>query len=314
MRPVRAFAGLAAVVLSAAAALGLGPLLYRLSPLAGSVGAVALAIALACALSGGTTSLAVGTGALGSLAAALLGGVTAPSGGAVLLGAVYVDRLLRVRGRAAGAAHLVLSLVAGAGAAQIVHTYIGAPLPVRLVALSMAVVVALLPLLVPADDALAHTLESLARDLPPDLTRLLREAAELRRHVHDVVLPPTAQANAARSWRTLRELAQARSRLEAARKVGTARLGTLRALTSPGGTADTQRLLTDADAGGLRTEDAMTNLVERRIEEHVAALARAYSSVDSAYAVALGLDAETLAAVGPAASLATSGDSRGDLR
>jgi hypothetical protein len=313
MRPVRAFAGLAAVVLSAAAVLGLGPLLYRLSPLAGSLGAVALAIALACAVSGGATSLAVGTGALGSLAGALLGGVTAPSGGAVLLGAIYVDRLLRVRGRAAGAAHLVLSLVAGAGAAQIVHTYIGAPLPVRLVALSMAVVVALLPLLVPADDALAHTLESLARDLPPDLTRLLREAADLRRQVHDVVLPPAAQANAVRSWRTLRELAQARTRLEAARKVGTGRLGTLRALTSPpsslspiaaGGTGDIQ---------GAH-EDAMTNLVERRIEEHVAALARAYSSVDSAYAVALGLDAETLAAVAPATGGSTGIDPRGDLR
>ncbi len=266
-----------ATVVSAAALLGAGPLLYRLSPLGGSLAAVALAVVFACAVSRGVTSLAVGTGALGALAAAVLGGITTPVGGAVLLAAALTDRLLRVRGPISRAAHLALSLATGAGAAQIVHMYVAAPLPVRLVALSMAVVVALAPLLVPADDPLAHTLETRARALPADVARLLREAADLRRQVHDVALPPSAQQSVGRSWRILRELVEARVRLEPARvrKMTSARLGSDTSITG---------------------EDALTAVVDRRIEEHVALLARDYSSVDTAYAAAFGLDAATLAA------------------
>src|SRR6202034_2781238 len=81
------------------------------------------------------------------------------------------------------AASLAVARGGGALAGTLSPSFALAPLPVRAVAVTVAAVLLALPLLVAADDPVAHALDGAGTDLDGTVGASLREAAELRRAV-----------------------------------------------------------------------------------------------------------------------------------
>jgi len=135
----------------------------------------------------------------------------------------------------------------------------------------VASVLVALPLLIDADDPIAHALEGSAALLCDPSAGKLREGAALRRHTADA--PPQGEApkGISRAWRSLLKLAEARVRLERARTV------------APAG------LRNDVARGGSAM-DSVVSMLDGKIAAHVAALTRAYTAADTARAAELGLD------------------------
>ena len=268
------------VIALAAVAFAAPALLEALAcgPIEGSVVLVVTGLALACAASESTSASAVASGALGAWVAAMVGLASPVAAGATLLLAAYADRVLRGRGSTARAAQAILALIAGALGAAIVEGHASSPAGIRLVALGVASVLATLPRLVDADDAIAHALDGIAARVPEPSRTVLANGAELRRSVRDVPLARDAALRVRRTWRSLLTLAEARLRLERARRavVTPARFPTPAPVPAP--------------ARGTRPTDAVVAMVERRLAEHVTALTRAYDAADSARAAELGLD------------------------
>jgi len=229
---------------------------------------VALSVGLATAASESWNALAVGAGAMGALFSGVLGVVSPAVGGAALVGLAFAERTMRVRGSTARVVHLGGAIVGGAIAGAIAHAYLPAAFVVRAVAVVVSAVVVALPLLVDADDPVAHALDQASRDVTGDAQASLREGAELRRSADDVVLTRADAKRVRRTWSSLLRLAEARVRLEraAARtKVGSA--------------------------------GAVVEMVNQRIADHVRVLTRAYTAVDAAHAAAAGLDDADLKSV-----------------
>ena len=267
------------ILLAAAAAFGAAPFAVRLGVVGGSLLLVALGVALAVAASESFNALAVGSGAVGALAAGILGTVSPAVAAAALVGLVYAERSSRVRGRNARAVHVGISLGAGALAGALSSAFVAASPAVRGVAVVVAAVLAGLPLLVDADDPVAHALDSSAELITGPSQAALREGAELRRTAHDVPLDRATSKRVQSTWSALMRLAEVRVRLERTRGV--------RPATSPA--------------------DQVVEMVDQRIKDHVVALGRAYSAVDTAKAAEIGLDDAALR------NVETMGDSLEDV-
>jgi hypothetical protein len=241
-----------AFLVAAAACFGLGPFAPRLGPVAGSVALVGLAVCLSLAASGFATSLAVAGGALGAFASGLLGTASPALGGAVLAALCFGERSLRVRGGAARMMHLGAALGAGAMAGSLATAFALSPLPVRAVAITVATVVLALPLLVSADDPVAHALDGLAADLTGSVADALHEAAELRRAAEEDLLDAPTARKVRATWVALVKLAEARGRISRSR--------------------------------ASQAATAVVKRVDERIAEHVNALSRAYTAAGAAKA------------------------------
>ena len=248
--------------IAAALTFGAAPYLSKLGVVSGSAALVALGVLLAVAASASLSSLAIAAGALGAFGGHVLGSTVPAAGGAILVALAYAERTTRVRGTNARLAHIGASLLTGALAGSLATAYASASPAVRGVAVLVCAVLVSLPLLVEADDPLAAMLEGASRHVSDPARASLRDAAELRRQVHDVPLDDETARTVTSTWRALRKLAESRLRIEKTK--------TLVPTTSPAA--------------------AVTTMLDQKIRDHVSALARAYTAVDTAHAAAASID------------------------
>jgi hypothetical protein len=258
-----------AFLLAAALCFGLVPFTPRLGPVAGSVALVALSVLMALAASAAGSALAVAGGALGAFASGILLASSPAAAGAALAGFAFAERSLRVRTQSARLLHVGAAVMGGAAAGQLTMSFAAAATPVRAVAMTVAAVLLALPLLVDADDPLAHALDGAAREIEGPAAASLREAAELRRTVDEELLDAKTARHARGTWASLLRLAEARLRL--------ARSPMAKKESSPA--------------------EAVLKRVDERIAEHVAALSRAYTAAGAAQAAEASLDDAALRGV-----------------
>ncbi|AUX40018.1 uncharacterized protein SOCE26_014130 [Sorangium cellulosum] len=274
---------------AAALAAGGAPLTFRLGAVPGSLLLVAAAVALAAAASGAVASLAVAGGALGALAFGVLAGVSPAAAGAALAGLCFAERSARVRSGKARLAHAGLALAGGALAVSVTAAFAASSLVIRGVAVVVAAVLMALPLLIEADDPLAHALDGAAEEITGPARASLRDGAALRRTVVEEEMPDRkATRHARETWASLMRLARARVRLE--RAAGARRA----APEGPGevgggevGGGEPPPAKTGAAASPV---EVVIGRVDARIADHVAALTRAYAAADAARAAATSLD------------------------
>jgi hypothetical protein len=259
---------------AAAFAFGLAPFATRLGPVGGPLVSVALAILLACAASGGASALAIAAGAAGAFGAGVLSTSSAAVAGACLVGFAFAERTLRVRTPVARAAHVGVAVVGGALAGILSSAYASSSSAVQVVSVLVAAVLVALPLLIDADDPIAHALEGSAELLRDPAARALREGAALRRHAEDALIEGDTQKGVSRTWRALLKLAEARVRLERMRAVRPLGL----------------RVEPEGEPKVTSATEAVVTMLDQKIRDHVAALTRAYTAVDTARAAELGLD------------------------
>lgn len=298
-----------AFVVAAASLFAFAPLASRFGPVASSLALVWLGVLLALFASGASAaqgwSLAIGTGALGAFGSGVLVSSSPSVAGAVLVAAAFAERTTRVRSRTARAVHVLLALVGGGFAGALSSAYTSASLPVFAVAAVVAAVLAALPLLVDADDPVAHALEQAATLVADPAKRSLLDGAELRRNAQDVPLDRATAARVKTTWQSLLRLAEARIRLERTRPQVLLRIAAQvahppppRATSGASGAADAGTdapSSSDAAAPAARpapasAADAVLGMVDQRIAEHVSVLARAYTAVDAVSAARVGLD------------------------
>jgi hypothetical protein len=270
-----------AFVVAAASLFAFAPFAARFGPVVSSVALVWMGVLLAVfasGASGGGWALAVGTGALGAFASGVLGSVSPAAAGAVLVAAAFAERTTRVRSRTARAVHVLIALVGGALAGALSNAYTTASLPVLAVAVVVSAILAALPLLVDADDPVAHALDQAAALVADPAKRSLRDGAELRRNVEEVPLDRASTARVRTTWQSLLRLAEARVRLERSRPQALLRIA--------------EQVSPQANQTGPQppAADAVLTMVDQRIAEHVGALARAYTAVDTVSAARVGLD------------------------
>jgi len=255
----------AARLASAALLFAVWPVSARFGAISGAVICVALSVFLATAASGGLSTIATAFGAFAAFAAGIASPGASVLGGALLVAGGYAERTSRVRGGRARAVHVVLAILAGAIAGGLLASFTGATLPVRVVAVVVAaVLVASLPHLIEADDLVASALDDASREVDEPAKGELSAGADLRRSADDALLDRPTARTVRGTWRALSRLAEARLRVQRSRAV--------RAAPNGGAT------------------DAVLAMLDARITEHVAALARAYSAVDTVRAAELGLD------------------------
>lgn len=250
---------------SAALLFGAWPWMARLPTVPGALVFVALEVVLALAASGGINALATALGATAAFAGGMTSPVPSALGGAILVAGAFAERTSRVRGRKARAVHLLLATTSGAIAGGVLASFVGATLSLRVVAVVVAcVLVATLPRLVAADDLLASDLDALSREVDEPAKGALTAGADLRRSADEALLDRATARTVRGTWRALGRLASARLRVQRSR--------TSHALPKNG------------------PADAVLAMLDARLVEHVAALARAYSAVDAVRAAELGLD------------------------
>jgi hypothetical protein len=231
---------------------GVGPLLEGLPFAVSSVALVALGVALACAASERVHYLAIATGSMGAFGCVTLAGSAPALAGAWLIGLAFAERSSRIRVSGARLAHVGLGLLGGALAFLLAEHFRAASPAISLVSIIVAVALASLPLLLVADDPIAHSLELAAARLPGATKSLLHEAAELRRHTLETELDADTEATVKGSWEALLRLATAKLRLE-----GSTQRGPSTALVTVQGIVDT------------------------RLSDHLSALRKAFSAADT---------------------------------
>ncbi len=289
-----------ALFFAAATAFSLAPLSQRLGPVVGAALLVLMGIALALAASGTANAIAVAFGAVGAFASGVLWSTSAAAAGAVLLTLCYAERTMRVRGAAARVAHLAGALVAGGLAGLLAGHYESADLLLRCVVVVIAAVLAALPLLVEADDPIAHTLDGLAEDLRDPAQSSLREGAELRRSADASLLDRSTRGQVAKTWRNLLRLAQARSRLEHSYAAAVPVAEAMSAKSAQGtvATEADAEVVTEKQIVPRRTHrEAVVRRLDQSIAEHVATLARAFTAADDASAAEASLDDQAMRTV-----------------
>lgn len=259
-----------AFLAAAALCFGLAPFTPRLGPVAGSIALVALAVLLSLAASGLASALAVAGGALGAFASGMLAASSPAVAGAALAALCFGERSLRVRSTNARALHIVIALVGGALAGTLTTSFALAAPAVRGVAMVVAAVLLALPLLVAADDPVAHALDAAAADLKGDVASSLREAAELRRAADEDLLDAKTTRLARGTWAALLRLSEARLRLA----------------RSPAAKGDASS-----------PAAAVLRRVDERIADHVKALSRTYTAAGAAKAAEASLDDAALRSV-----------------
>jgi hypothetical protein len=281
-----------AFVVAAASLFAFAPLAGRFGPVASAVALVWLGVLLAIFASGTIQSLAIATGALGAFGSGVLTSFSPAVAGAVLVAAAFAERTTRVRSRTARAVHVVTALVGGALAGSLSTAYSsGASLPVFAVAAVVAAVLAALPLLVDADDPVAHALDQSAQLVAEPAKRSLLDGAELRRNAQEVPLDRATAARVKTTWQSLLRLAEARVRLERTRPHALVRIATQIAAPKTHVVEGPPEPPPAARASGSPSAaDAVLGMVDQRIAEHVSVLARAYTAVDTVSAARVGLD------------------------
>ncbi len=282
-----------AFVVAAATLFASAPIASRFGPVPSALALVWLGVLLAlfASATSGTAgwSLAIGTGALGAFGSGILGSVSPAAAGAVLVAAAFAERTTRVRSRTARAVHVLLALVGGALAGSLSSAYSGAALPVLAVAAVVAAVLAALPLLLEADDPVAHALDQAADLLSEPVRTSLRNGAELRRTAADVPLDRATAARVKTTWESLLRLAEARLRLEQTRPSPALLRIAEQVAVVEGPPAPTTT--------PVSASDAVLGMVDQRILEHVSVLARAYTALDTVSAARIGLDDSALKTV-----------------
>lgn len=253
------------LMLATALAFGLLPFSGRVGLLLGAALAVGSGVLLALAASYTPSAAAVAAGALGALATGVLAEFGPTLAGALLVGAAFAERTLRVRERADARLHVALALGVGAIAGYLSSRYSNAEPWVMGVVVVIAAVLATAPLLIPADDALAHGLDQLADELEDPVRQTLRAGAELRRSVDDTLLDADSARDARRAWRNLLRLGHARVRLTRAGK--------------------------SAAAG------AVVARLDQRLTEYVTSLTGMYTAVDTVAAATLSLDDDVISSM-----------------
>lgn len=253
-------------LLAAAASFAVVPFADQAGAAPGALILVALGCALAMTASGMWSAISAGAGAVGAFASGVLASTSPAAAGAVLVGLCFAERTLRVRGSNSRLLHLGIAVGAGAIAGSLSTAFQSASLTHQVVAAVVAAFVAALPLLLDADDPLAHSLDQAAQNVSEPAKKSLQDAAELRRNLDEDVVEKREAKKMHRTWSALERLAQARVRLERAGAKS----------------SDSERAKT------------VTEMVDRRIAEHLAALNRAYTAADTAKAAEAGLDDGTL--------------------
>lgn len=265
-----------AFVVAAASLFAVAPVASRFGVVTSSVALVWLGVMLAVFASGALDSLSVAAGALGAFGSGILAPVSPAAAGAVLVAAAFAERTSRVRSRSARAVHVMIALVGGALAGTLSTAFATASLPVMAVSIVVAAVLASLPLLVEADDPLAHALAHASSAVSEPAKTALREGADLRRTAEEIPLDRDTRVRVKKTWQSLLRLAEARVRLERTRPK-------LRV-------ADVAPPSAAAQAPKPTTNDAVLAMVDQRIVEHVAVLAKAMTAVDTAHAAAASID------------------------
>jgi hypothetical protein len=236
-------------LVAAAIVLGLGPVASKLGPVLGPAASVALAILLSCTASGTVCSFAVTAGAVGAFAAGVLEGTSTAIAGTCLVLFAFAERTTGALSSAYGSS---------------------SP-PVLGVSVLVGSVLMALPLLVEADDPIAHSLERTAMHVRHPASQSLREGAALRRLGDDTVLDPEVRRRGERTWKKLLKLAEARLRLERIRGAAS-------------------RAKPSSETTNTSAAEVVLGMLDQAIADHVAALARAYTAVDTARAATIGLD------------------------
>lgn len=283
-----------AFVVAAASLFALVPVANRFGPVVSSVALVWLAVLLAICASGAAQSMSVAGGALGAFGSGVLASISPAAAGAVLVAAAFGERTTRIRSRTARAVHVGVALVGGALAGSLSTAFSAASIPVMAVAIVVAAVLAALPLLVEADDPVAHALDEAASAVTEPARSALMQGAELRRNAEEVPLDPTTQARVKKTWHSLLRLAEARVRLERSRPKLLVRVGDVAPASTPAPAAGAAAGAPVAGGAELVAQpsaaEAVLGMVDQRIAEHVAVLSKAIVAVDTARAAAVGLD------------------------
>ena len=264
-----------AFLVAAASLFAVAPLANRFGPVASSAALVWLAVLLAVCASGMFSSLSIASGALGAFGSGVLASVSPAAAGAVLLAAAFAERTTRVRSRTARAVHVLLALAAGALAGSCAHAFAGSSYAVMGVSVVVAAALSALPLLVEADDPVAHALEIASHDVSEPAKTHFSSGAELRRSAMDIPLDAQTDSKVKTTWKSLLRLAEARVRLERNRP--------------------RFRIATDNKAP--TPQDQVLAMLDQRIADHVGALNKTLAAVDTAHAAALGIDRSALESV-----------------
>ncbi len=289
-----------AFIVAAASLFALAPIANRFGPVASSVALVWLGVLLAVSASGSAQSLAVASGALGAFGSGILATVSPAAAGAVLVAAAFAERTTRIRSRTARAVHVLVALVGGGLAGTLSTSFNASSIPVMAVAILVAAVLSALPLLVDADDPIAHALDQAAAAVGEPARAALVSGAELRRNAEEVPLDRATQARVKKTWGSLLRLAEARVRLERSRPKVLVRIGELAAasLALPSSAASAAPPASPAlVTAPPSAADAVLAMVDQRLVEHVTVLAKAYTAVDTARAAAIGLEDADLRSV-----------------
>lgn len=277
-----------AFVIAAASLFAFEPIAGRFGPVVSSVALVWLGVILAIFASGYAQSSSVTGGALGALAGGILGSVSPAVAGGVLVAAAFAERTTRVRSRTARAVHVLMALVGGALAGSLSTAYATASVPVFAVAVVVAATLAAIPLLVEADDPVAHALDQASKAVAEPAKSALANGAELRRNAHEVPLDRATETRVKKTWQSLLRLAEARIRLERSRPAVLVRIAEQ--------TAPASAVLPEGDKelAPKSAAESVLGMLDQRIDEHVRVLARAYTAVDTAAAAAISLDDSAL--------------------
>lgn len=267
-----------AFIIAAASLFAFEPIAGRFGPVVSSLALVWLGVILAIFASGYAQSLSVTGGALGAFAGGILASVSPAAAGAVFVAAAFAERTTRVRSRTARAVHVLMALVGGALAGTLSTAYATASVPVFAVAVVVAAVLAAIPLLVEADDPLAHALEQASKSVAEPAKTALANGAELRRNAHEVPLDRATQNRVKKTWQSLLRLAEARIRLERSRPAVLVRIA--EQVEGP----QLPQLPPKSAA------ESVLAMLDQRIDEHVTVLGKAYTAVDTAAAAAISLD------------------------
>jgi len=270
-----------AFLVAAASLFAIAPIANRFGPVGSSIALVWLGVLVAICASGTANSMAVASGALGAFGSGVLASVSPAAAGAVMVAAAFSERTTRVRSKTARAVHVLVALVGGGLAGSLSTAFTASSIPVLAVAVVVAAVLAALPLLVDADDPVAHALEQAARDVSEPAKASFLSGADLRRQVEDVPLDKATADRVKKTWQSLLRLAEARVRLEKSRPKVFLRVDAAPASQSEG----QAKALAPANAA-----DAVLSMVDEKISEHVNVLAKAYTAMDTARAAAVGLD------------------------
>src|SRR5204862_3078768 len=131
-----------------------------------------------------------------------------------------------------------------------------ASIPVFAVAVLVAAVLAALPLLVEADDPLAHALTEAAGLVNEPARQSLLDGAELRRNAHEVPLDRATFTRVKTTWQSLLRLAEARVRLERSRPQALLRIA---ARSAPD---------VEGPPPPVSAANAVLTMVDQRIAEH----------------------------------------------